>query len=102
MVVVILRLRLLVVNTAARSVKEVNTAAVERSWREAFAAASPAQVRNSSLAGEQSLESTPSLRRIKLLSPICSPADLARHRCSQLCTGQPRSEDVCAAGQQEN
>jgi hypothetical protein len=38
------RLRVLVVNTAARSVKEVNTAAVERSWREAFAVALPAQV----------------------------------------------------------
>ena len=43
------RLRLLVVNTAARSVKEVNTAAVERSWREAFAAASPAQVHGATL-----------------------------------------------------
>lgn len=45
-----LRLRVLVVSTAARSVKEVNTAAVERSWREAFAAASPAQVRKLKLA----------------------------------------------------
>jgi hypothetical protein len=44
-----LRLRVLVVSTAARSVKEVNTAAVERSWREAFAAASPAQVRSVTL-----------------------------------------------------
>lgn len=38
------RLRVVIVNPAARSVKEVNTAAVERSWREAFAAAAPDQV----------------------------------------------------------
>ena len=50
MIVIVLRLRVLVVSTAARSVKEVNTAAVERSWREAFAAASPAQVRKIKLA----------------------------------------------------